>query len=119
SNAPMVEAEVGQIRDRFHAPSLLGPTATRQAFASAIRRTSFLHIAAHAVFRQDNPLFSSFKVADGYITALDLFSITCQTNLVVLSGCKSGISRISGSDDLVGLMRGFLYAGARSLLLSL
>jgi CHAT domain-containing protein len=39
--------------------------------------------------------------------------------LVALSGCQSGLAEISGSDDLLGLIRGFLYAGARSLLLSL
>jgi CHAT domain-containing protein len=64
-------------------------------------------------------MFSSFKLADGYMTALDLFSMNCRTNLVALSGCQSGLSEVSGSDDLLGLQRGFLYAGARSLLLSL
>ena len=64
-------------------------------------------------------MFSSFKLADGWLTAIDLFSMSCQTNLVTLSGCQSGLSEVTGSDDLLGLMRGFLYAGARSLLLSL
>ena len=64
-------------------------------------------------------MFSSFKLADGWFTAFDLFSISCQTNLVTLSGCQSGMSEVTGADDLLGLMRGFLYAGARSLLLSL
>ena len=64
-------------------------------------------------------MFSSFKLADGYLTAFDLFSLTCPTNLVTLSGCQSGMSEVTGSDDLIGLMRGFLYAGARSMLLSL
>ena len=64
-------------------------------------------------------MFSSFKLADGYLTAMDLFSMSCQTNMVALSGCQSGLAEVSGSDDLLGLVRGFLYAGARSLLLSL
>src|SRR5215510_2213129 len=38
---------------------------------------------------------------------------------VTLSGCQSGLSVVTGADDLLGLMRGFLYSGARSLLLSL
>src|SRR5262249_5284393 len=81
--------------------------------------STFLHIATHAVFRQDNPMFSSFKLADGWVTAIDLFSMASETNLVTLSGCQSGMSEVTGADDLLGLMRGFLYAGARSLLLSL
>ena len=64
-------------------------------------------------------MFSSFKLADGYFTAMDLFSMECGTNLVAMSGCKSGLSEVSGSDDLMGLMRGFLYSGARSLMMSL
>jgi CHAT domain-containing protein len=64
-------------------------------------------------------MFSSFKLADGYVTALDLFSMNCETNMVALSGCQSGLAEVSGSDDLLGLIRGFLYAGARSLMLSL
>jgi CHAT domain-containing protein len=98
---------------------LTDQAATRKAFVENCKVSAFLHIATHAVFRQDNPMFSSFKLADGWFTAFDLFSISCQTNLVTLSGCQSGLSEVSGPDDLLGLMRGFLYAGARSLLLSL
>ena len=64
-------------------------------------------------------MFSSFKLADSYVTALDLFSMNCQANLVALSGCQSGLGQIAEGDDLLGLTRGFLYAGARSLLMSL
>src|SRR5206468_6804836 len=117
---PFVEQEVRNIASMFPGCTmLLNEAATRSAFAEASRRASFLHIATHGLFRQDNPMFSGFKLADGWVTALDLFSMTCQTNLVTLSGCKSGVSQVTGSDDLLGLMRGFLYAGARSLMLSL
>jgi CHAT domain-containing protein len=118
--APMVEEEIQTLRQLFpDGRTILGAQATRAAFSEAARSASFIHVATHASFRQDNPMFSSFKLADGYITALDLFSMDCRTNLVALSGCQSGLAEISGSDDLLGLIRGFLYAGARSLLLSL
>src|SRR5438552_14005474 len=116
---PFVEHEVLNLSSMFPASSLLlNNAATRIAFAEVARRTSFLHIATHGVFRQDNPLFSGFKLAGSWLTAIDLFSMTCETNLVTLSGCKSGLSKVTGSDDLQGLMRGFLYAGARSLMVS-
>ena len=38
-------------------------------------------------------MFSNFKLADGYVTALDLFSMNCQANLVALSGCQSGLGQ--------------------------
>jgi CHAT domain-containing protein len=71
------------------------------------------------VFRKDNPMFSAFKLGDGWITALDLYGMSCDSNLITLSGCSSGMQQVAGGDDLLGLVRGFLYAGARSLLLSL
>ena len=118
--APMVDEEVRALSHVFpEARHLSGDAATRRAFAAEAKTASFVHVATHATFRQDNPMFSSFKLSDGYVTALDLFSMNCQTNLVTLSSCKSGLSEVSGGDDLLGLMRGFLYAGARSLLLSL
>ncbi len=118
--APLVGEEVTKIGRLFpNARVLRGEAATRAAFIDASKTSAFIHIATHAVFRQDNPMFSSFRLADGYFTAFDLFSLVCPTNLVTLSGCQSGMSEVSGSDDLLGLMRGFFYAGARSLLLSL
>ena len=118
--APFVEDEILRIRSMFpNARALLNNQATRDAFVGAATRASFVHIATHTIFRQDNPMFSGFKLADGWMTAFDVFSMNCQTNLVTLSGCKSGMSQVTGSDDLVGLMRGFLYAGARSLMVSL
>jgi len=119
-NAPLVADEIAHLSRLFpEARVLLGESATRQAFTENARTSSFLHIATHAVFRQDNPMFSSFKLADGWVTAFDLFSMACHTDLVTLSSCQSGLSEVTGADDLLGLMRGFLYAGARSLLVSL
>jgi CHAT domain-containing protein len=119
-NAPLIEDEISGLSRLFPSARVLRDAqATRAAFIENSRASSFLHIATHAVFRHDNPMFSSFKLADGWFTAVDLFSILCETNLVALSGCQSGISEVTPSDDLLGFMRGFLYAGARSLLLSL
>jgi CHAT domain-containing protein len=119
-NIPLIGSEISALKALFpDSRVLLDDAATRMAFVESSRESSFVHIATHAVFRQDNPMFSSFKLADGWFTALDLFSMTCKTNLVTLSGCQSGMGEVTGSDDLLGLMRGFLYAGARSLLVSL
>jgi hypothetical protein len=118
--APMVDDEVRMLGEIFADGRVIsGENATRAAFTREARTAEFIHIATHANFRQDNPMFSSFKLADGYVTALDLFSMNCETNMVALSGCQSGLAEVSGSDDLLGLIRGFLYAGARSLMLSL
>src|SRR5207244_5167293 len=104
--APLVGEEITRLSHLFPNASVLRDEgATRDAFVEESRISPFLHIATHAIFRQDNPMFSSFKLADGWFTAFDLFSMTCQTNLVTLSGCQSGMSEVTGSDDLLGLMR--------------
>jgi CHAT domain-containing protein len=119
-NAPMVDFEVSALRNIFpDATVLSGVHANRGGFSRAAQYASFVHVATHATYRRDNPMFSSFKLADSYVTALDLFSMNCQANLVALSGCQSGLGQIAEGDDLLGLTRGFLYAGARSLLMSL
>ncbi len=119
-SAPLIAREIRNLRQLVPDGNFfVGRRATRNSFRREAAEASFVHVATHAVFRSDSPMFSSFKLSDGWITALDLYSMQCKTNLVTLSGCKSGISQIAGADELLGLMRGFLYAGARSLLLSL
>jgi CHAT domain-containing protein len=78
-----------------------------------------LHLATHAVFRRDNPLFSALQLAGGdWLRTMDLYTLHLRGALVTLSGCETGRHRMLGG-DLVGLSRGFLYAGASGLVLSL
>ena len=77
-----------------------------------------LHLATHADFRPDNPLFSGLALADASLTTLEVFNLHLQASLVTLSACQTGRNVVGGGDELLGLMRAFLYAGARSLVLS-
>ncbi len=79
----------------------------------------YIHLAAHGEFRADNALFSGISLADGWLTTLDVFNLRFQASLVTLSACDTGRSVISGGDELLGLMRAFLAAGAAALLLTL
>ncbi|MFQ5856035.1 MAG: CHAT domain-containing protein [Anaerolineae bacterium] len=78
-----------------------------------------LHLAAHGDFRPDNPLFSGLALADGWLTTLDIFNLRLRASLVTLSACQTGRSVVGGGDELLGLMRAFLYAGAASVVLGL
>jgi CHAT domain-containing protein len=78
-----------------------------------------LHLAAHGDFRPDNPLFSGLALSDGWLTTLDIFNLPLKASLVTLSACQTGRNVVGGGDELLGLMRAFLYAGAASLVLSL
>jgi CHAT domain-containing protein len=77
-----------------------------------------LHLAAHGVFRGDNPLFSYLQLADGPLRLLDVYGLRLAADLVTLSACETGAGRARGG-DLTGLCRGFFAAGARTLVVSL
>jgi CHAT domain-containing protein len=65
-------------------------------------------------------LLSSDDKNDGRLEVSEIFDLDLQgTNLVVLSACETAAVTIEGGDDLVGLSRGFIYAGTPSLLATL
>jgi tetratricopeptide (TPR) repeat protein len=97
--------------------------AGRQASLRGIRRRAghfdLLHLAAHGTFRADNPSFSALRLTDGWLSVADLAELSRDTSLVTLSACETGRSGLAAGDDLVGLTRAVLGAGAASLLASL
>src|SRR5436190_11833546 len=90
--------------------------ATRAALQAAPRQV--LHLAAHGHFRPDQPDLSYVQLADGQLYTDDLLQKDLSYELVTLSACETGRARATGG-ELIGLGRGFLYAGAGALLLSL
>ncbi|MCL4248742.1 MAG: CHAT domain-containing protein [Anaerolineae bacterium] len=78
-----------------------------------------LHLAAHGQYRIDQPDFSHILLEDGPLYTDDLVQNDLSYELVTLSACETGRSRITAGDELVGLGRGFLFAGAGALIGSL
>ena len=57
---------------------------------------------------------------DGKLQVHEIFGLDLGgANLVALSACETAVSKIQGGDDLVGLSRGFIYAGTPSLMATL
>jgi CHAT domain-containing protein len=99
--------------------AVIGEEATRAEVQRLSPGKRVVHFASHGEFRGDQPLFSGLTLADGWLTTLDVFNMRLNAQLVTLSACQTGRSMVAGGDELIGLMRAFLYAGARSLVLSL
>lgn len=93
------------------------------ATTEVLRRESggvdVLHLACHAQFRSDNPLFSAVQLGDGWFTARDAYGLRLNCGLVTLSACETGMNAVAPGDELLGLTRGFLSAGSASVLMSL
>jgi CHAT domain-containing protein/lipopolysaccharide biosynthesis regulator YciM len=104
---------------------LLGREATKKALRQALRPIDHLHFATHAVFDPARPLFSRIELAasdgdDGALEAHEIFGLDLRgTNLVVLSGCDTGIGVPTEGDELESLSRAFLYAGASAVMATL
>jgi CHAT domain-containing protein len=93
--------------------------ATLDALRSAAPGCKVLHLAAHGEARLDDPTFAHLQLADGQLAAADVFNLSLDGALVTLSACETGRAVVTGGDELIGLSRGFLFAGASTLVQSL
>ncbi|HEX8561100.1 MAG TPA: CHAT domain-containing tetratricopeptide repeat protein [Pyrinomonadaceae bacterium] len=117
---PRVRDEIEALAPLFpEATALLDAEATIAALRGGAPATDVLHLACHGQFRPDSPLFSSLRLGDGWLTVRDAYTLDVGASLVTLSACETGVSAVAPGDELLGLVRGFFYAGAPSLLLSL
>jgi CHAT domain-containing protein len=117
---PRVRDEIAALAPLFpDSLSFLNEQATRAALVEHAPRADVLHLACHGQFRPDNPLFSSLRLGDGWLTVYDAYALEIDCGLVTLSACETGVSAIAPGDELIGLARGFFSTGTPSLLVSL
>ncbi|MDT7687505.1 MAG: hypothetical protein QOE46_264 [Acidobacteriota bacterium] len=117
---PRVRDEIAALAPLFpEALALLDAEATVAALRERAPSADVIHLACHGQFRPDSPLFSSLKLGDGWLTVRDAYTLDVGAGLVTLSACETGVSAVAPGDELLGLVRGFFYAGAPTLLLSL
>jgi tetratricopeptide (TPR) repeat protein len=88
----------------------------------------FVHFATHGVIDAQNPALSGLELAsvgpdgaprDGFLSLGDVYSLHLGADLVVLSGCETALGKAIRGEGLVGLVQGFLVAGAHRVLASL
>ena len=98
-----------------------GQEGTRAAFLRVAGQYRYLHLACHGEFNLDDPLDSWLELGPHeQLNANDmLHAPALSADLVTLSACRSGISRVLRGDEPMGLARGFLGAGARAVLVTL
>jgi CHAT domain-containing protein len=117
---PAVRQEVEAVA--AHSPEAavyLDQAATLDVLHTQAHGSALLHLACHGFFRADNPMFSAVRLHDGWLTAVQAMQLELDGALVTLSGCDTGVNQIITGDELLGLTRGFLGAGAAGLIVSL
>ena len=119
-DTPAVAGEIKALASLFpDSVKLTGDRATRVNLMRAAPGANYLHLASHGYFRRDNPMFSFLKLADSNLNFYSLLDLKLNADLVTLSACHTGVNKVFPGDELHGLMRGFLHAGAPSLVASL
>lgn len=83
-----------------------------------------LHVASHGDFRPLTPgdsrlMLSAGDGNDGALTVNEVFSLDVRADMVTLSACDSGLGKLSPADEIIGLNRAFMYAGAETVVSSL
>lgn len=112
-----VQAAATQLGDG--ALALVGEAATVAALRQQAPVAGVLHLACHASARADAPEFSALHLADGLFTADEAAALRLPASVAVLSACDTALAALAPGDEALGLARGFLLGGARSVLASL
>lgn len=93
-----------------------------------VNQSEILHLATHGLLNSADPRLSGliFSLVDrqghpvnGFLRLHDVFNLDLQAQLVVLSACQTGLGEIVRGEGIVGLTRGFMYAGAPRVVVSL
>ena len=87
----------------------------------------FLHFATHGLINEKHPKLSGLILTqedttskeDGILHLGEIYNLHLNADLVVLSACETGLGQIAQGEGIIGLTRGFLYAGASNVLVSL
>lgn len=128
---PASRGEVDAIGEIYgnRATVLVGGAASERAFRAIAPTKSIVHVATYGVLNKHNPLFSFVELAregneDGRLEVHEVFGLTLNARLLVLSACQTAlgsgaIADVPPGDDWVGLVQGFLYAGAANVLATL
>jgi CHAT domain-containing protein len=93
-----------------------------------LRRYRIVHFATHGVLDSERPEMSGLVLSlvdekgvpqNGYLRLQDIYNLDLPADLVVLSACRTGLGRNIRGEGPIGLTRGFIYAGSKSVIASL
>jgi len=129
---PFTRKEAQTILSRVPADQRFGALdfAANQTTATSdeLSHYRYVHFATHGLLNPRHPELSGIVLSlfneqgaeqDGFLRASEVFNLNLPAELVVLSGCKTALGKDVRGEGLIGLTRGFMYAGAARVMVSL
>jgi CHAT domain-containing protein len=118
--APRIEDEARRIAEVLQADApMLSAAATAACFQDAAPRADVIHLACHGFFWRQHPFASGIRLADRWLSIPEICGLGLRADLVTLAACETGRNVVGRGDELLGLIRGFVAAGAEALVASL
>ena len=119
--------EIGKLFARSERTILVGEEASEEAVKKLpLVEYRLIHFACHGFLDERNPFRSALVLSlkaqqeeDGYLQMREIYGLTMNADLVVLSACQTGNGPLERAEGPMWLARPFFYAGARSVLVSL
>ena len=99
-----------------------------RVFSPELANYRIVHFATHGIVNSERPELSGIVLSlfdnngnsqNGFLRLHDIYSLNLPADLVVLSACSTGLGKEVRGEGLIGLTRGFMYAGASGVIASL
>lgn len=116
--------EVRNIGKLYPNRSKVAESATKSELKSWVGDYNVIHLSMHGKFNERDPLLSYLQLKpspsdDGRLTAAEMFGLPLEKNsIAVLSACETGRVKAGHANEVEGIVRALLYAGAGTLVLS-
>lgn len=120
--------EIARVAPRGSMKAVQFKASRALATGPLLKKFGFVHFATHGILNEKNPELSGIVLSmvnergqpeDGYLTLRDIYTLDLPAYMVVVSACETGVSASVQGEGLIGLTRGFMNAGAQSVVVSL
>ncbi len=106
--------------------AFIAENATEEAYKSQARNYDIIHLAMHTLVNDNHPAFSKMIFSDrgaggedGMLNTYEVYNVPVNAMMVVLSSCNTGMGMLVTGEGILSLARGFLFAGSRSVVMSM